>query len=106
MDYEKKKIVCIIQARMSSTRLPGKSLALINGIPCIERVINRIKKSFLIDEIWLACSTDNSDNVLEDFIKKFDINCFRGSLNDVLSRYVSISEISLCYIVRITGDVQ
>lgn len=105
MDYAKKKIVCIIQARMSSTRLPGKSLALINGIPCIERVINRIKKSFLIDEIWLACSTDNSDNVLEDFIKKFDINFFRGSLNDVLSRYVSISEISLAdYIVRITGD--
>lgn len=101
----KKKVICIVQARMSSTRLPGKSMALINKKPCIERVISRIKRSALLDEIWLACSSDKKDDVLESFIKGFGIKCYRGSLHDVLSRYVEISKFTKAdYIVRITGD--
>ena len=103
--YESKKIVCIIQARMSSTRLPGKSLALINKVPCIERVIKRVKKSKLIDDIWVACSNSKSDDILANFVKALNIKCYRGSMNDVLSRYVKVCELTNSdYIVRVTGD--
>ena len=99
------KIICIIQARMSSTRLPGKSLALINNVPCIERVIKRVNKSKLINDIWVACSRDRSDDVLESFVRNMNVNCYRGSMEDVLSRYIGIyNKTSADYIVRITGD--
>ncbi len=102
---KKNKIICIIQARMSSTRLPGKSLIKINGIPCIEMVINRVKKSKLIDELWLACSNELSDDVLVNYLKSLKVNVYRGKLNDVLSRFVEISKKQNAkYIVRITGD--
>ena len=100
-----KKTICIIQARMSSTRLPGKSLKKINGIPCIEMVINRVKKSKLINELWLACSNEISDDILVDYVKSLKVNIYRGKLNDVLSRFVAISHKQKAdYVVRITGD--
>tara|TARA_A100001011_G_scaffold400668_1_gene517390 strand:+ start:5053 stop:5829 length:777 start_codon:yes stop_codon:yes gene_type:complete len=102
---KKKRVICIIQARMSSTRLPGKSLIKINGTPCIEMVINRVSKSRLIHELWLACSDHSSDDILAKYLKAFKINTFRGNLNNVLSRFVLISKKqSADYIVRITGD--
>ena len=58
------KIICIVQARMSSKRLPGKILKEINGKTCIERVLERISKSKNIDEIWVATSLDKNDNEL------------------------------------------
>ena len=88
---KKNNIICIIQARMSSSRLPGKSLLKINGVPCVEMVINRVKKSKYINNIWVACSEHLSDDVLSNYLKLLNINIFRGSLNDVLSRYLSIA---------------
>ena len=102
---KKSKIICIIQARMSSTRLPGKSLIKINGIPCIEMVINRVNKSLLINDVWLACSNHSSDDILADYVKSLKANIFRGKLNDVLSRFSAISrKANAHYVVRITGD--
>ncbi len=97
--------VAIIQARMSSIRLPGKSLKMISGKPNILRVIERIKRSEKINDLWVACSNKESDNILYDYIKSIGINCFRGSMNDVLSRYLEVSKLSKAdNIVRITGD--
>ena len=102
---KRNKIICIIQARMSSSRLPGKTLKKINGVPCIEMVINNVKKSKLIDELWLACSKHPSDNILSEYVKKLKVKIFRGELNNVLSRFTAISkQQNANYIVRITGD--
>ena len=102
---KKEKITCIIQARMTSSRLPGKSMKSIIGKPAIQRVTERVKKSKLISDLWLACSDHKEDNVLENFAKANNINVFRGNMNDVLSRYVSISKMNDSgIIVRITGD--
>ena len=99
------KIICIVQARMSSKRLPGKILKEINGKTCIERVLERISKSKNIDEIWVATSLDKNDNELFNFLKNTKFNIYRGSLNDVFSRYIEIAKkVSPKYIVRITGD--
>ena len=90
---------------MSSSRLPGKSLLKINGVPCIEMVINRVKKSKYINNLWVACSDHLSDDILSKYVKLLNINIFRGSLDNVLSRYVSIAKKENAdYVVRITGD--
>ena len=82
---KKNKVICIIQARMTSTRLPGKSLMKINGTPSIEMVINRVKKCKLIDDLWLACSNHASDDILANYVQSLKVNIYRGSLKDVLS---------------------
>ena len=65
MKDKKNKIVCIVQARLNSKRLPRKVLMDIGGKTCIERVIERIKKSKLIDEIWLATTYLKIDRSLK-----------------------------------------
>ena len=89
MKRANKKIICIIQARTSSKRLPRKILAYINGKKCIDRVIERVKKSKLINELWLATSKMKADDILEDIAKKKKLNLFRGSTDNVLSRLSS-----------------
>ena len=61
------KIVCIVQARMSSSRLPGKSFKDICGKPVLQRVIERVSRSMLLSDVWLACSEHYTDNILEKF---------------------------------------
>lgn len=102
---KEKKIICIVQARMSSKRLPGKTLIEIQGKTCIERVLERIGKSKKIDQTWVATSIDKTDDELSKFLKDRRFNVYRGALNDVLSRYTEIAKkIMPKYIVRITGD--
>ena len=87
------KVLCIIQARMSSNRLPKKALADLNGKPAIIRMIQRVKKSQLIDKLVLATGKSNDNDVLEKLVKQFtQINVFRGENNDVLSRFVDVSK--------------
>ena len=69
MKNKKSNIVCIIQARLNSKRLPRKALIDIEGKTCIERVIERIKKSKLIDEVWLATTYLNIDKSLKKMKK-------------------------------------
>ena len=100
-----KKIICIIQARTSSKRLPRKILAYINGKKCIDRVIERVKRSKLINELWLATTKMKADDILEDIAKKKQLNLFRGSTDNVLSRYYEIAKITNAdIIIRVTGD--
>lgn len=100
------KILCVIQARMSSKRLPNKALADLNGIPVIIRMLNRIKLSKLIDTIVVATGVAKENDPLERTIKKYsDVDVFRGDDIDVLSRYVAVAKIYKAdCVIRLTGD--
>lgn len=82
------KIGATIQARMGSTRLPGKVLKEIVGQPMLALQIERLRQCRLIDEIILATSVAKQDDVLADLAGKLGIGCFRGSEEDVVSRVV------------------
>lgn len=84
------KIVASIQARLGSSRLPGKVLKEINGKPMLYWQVERIKKSLLIDELVIATTTSKLDDKIEEFCKEFNIKCYRGSENDVLDRIASM----------------
>lgn len=99
------KIIAIIQARTSSTRLPGKVLMSIGNKTILEWVIERTKKASYVDEVIVATSTKKQDDIIEKLCKKLNIKCFRGSEEDVLSRYYEASkQIKANIIVRITAD--
>ena len=101
----KKKIIGIIQARVNSTRLEKKMLLPIGNHNLIEWVIKRIKKTKRLDEIILATTKKNEDNILIDISKKNKIKTFRGSSNNVLSRFYNTNKIFKGdIIVRICAD--
>lgn len=98
-------IGAIIQARMGSSRLPGKIMLPILGKPVLLHMVKRIKKSFKIDEIIIATSLNKSDDVIEEFCINEKIKFYRGSENDVLSRYYEAAKkFSVDTIVRLTSD--
>lgn len=102
------KTIAIIQARMQSERLPGKILMpmpIDGDDSLIDQIINLLKKSECISDIFIATS-DNSENYgLEIVAQKHSIKLFRGSEDDVLSRFIHIAESFACdTIVRITAD--
>ena len=99
-------IDCIIQARMGSTRLPGKVLMLLDKkYTVLDYVINQLKHSKLLGKIIIATTNLEEDDVIVDFAKKNEIQCFRGSSTDVLDRFYHCSKkFSLRHIMRITGD--
>ena len=80
-------ILAILQARMSSTRLPGKVLKLILGKPMLQLQVERIKRSQRIDHLIIVTSADATDDAIEIFCEQNKISCFRGSLDDVLDRF-------------------
>jgi len=99
------KIVAIVQARVTSTRLPGKVFMDIKGKPMIWHVINRLKYSKKLDEIILTIPDTRENDELEKFAKKNNIKYFRGSEKDVLSRYYEAArKFKADIIVRITSD--
>tara|TARA_B100000029_G_scaffold515681_1_gene623941 strand:+ start:58 stop:822 length:765 start_codon:yes stop_codon:yes gene_type:complete len=99
-------IGCIIQARMDSTRLPGKTLKLINSqTPMLEFQLNQLKFSNLIEKIIIATTTFESDDIIVDFCKKNNLDYFRGESKDVLDRYYQCAKkYNFPIIVRITSD--
>jgi len=102
---KKRKIAAIIQARITSTRLPGKVLMDIEGKPMLWHVINRLKFSEKLDNIILAIPDTKESDVLEKFVKENNIKYFRGSKEDVLSRYYETAKkFKIDVIVRITSD--
>ncbi len=81
-------VVAIIQARMGSSRLPGKSLAEIEKRPMLWHVIQRVKRAKLLDRVVVATSTAPADDAIEKMCRENDVPCYRGSENDVLDRYL------------------
>lgn len=101
----KRKIAAIIEARMSSSRLPGKVLKEIDGKPVLQILAERLSGSEYIDEIVIATTWNPSDNEIEDLCKKINLKVFRGSEEDVLGRVVGAAEsVNADVIVEITGD--
>lgn len=84
------KIIASIQARLSSSRLPGKVLKEISGKPMLQWQVDRINKSRLVDEVIVATTTNPADNRIAQFCEKNKIACFRGSENDVLQRITDL----------------
>ena len=99
------KIVSIIEARMTSSRLPGKVLKEIMGRPALELLIERLKAVKEIDEIIVATTINKTDDVIEAFCRRLKVVCFRGSENDVLGRVLEAGRfVKADLIVEITGD--
>lgn len=99
------KTVAIIQARMGSTRLPGKVLMKLQGRTVLDHVITRVKQAKLIDEIIVATTTLSEDDVLSEEAKRYGVRVFRGSSDNVLSRYYeAATEAEADVVIRITSD--
>ena len=98
-------VVCIVQARMGSERLPGKVMLPLNGKPIIHIIMDALKKAKLVTKSIVATSKKSRDDVLADYLKENNIEFFRGSENDVLSRFYNIAKNEKAdLIVRITAD--
>lgn len=98
-------ILGILQARVSSTRLPGKVLKPLLGIPMLMRQIERLKKARKIDRLVIATSLEAADDAIESLCIASGIACFRGSLDDVLDRcYKAACTYSPNHVVRLTAD--
>ena len=82
----------ILQARTSSKRLPEKVIKLLNGKPMIERQIDRIQNSKRVDSICIATSDSESDDIISEIGLMIGVDVFRGSLENVLSRFQTISK--------------
>lgn len=98
-------IAAVLQARMSSARLPGKVLKPILGQPMICRQLERIRQAKHLDSIIVATSEQASDDPIVAAVDALDIGCFRGSLDDVLDRFYRAAASNRAdHIVRLTGD--
>ena len=97
----------IIQARMGSKRLPGKSLKKINNIPILYWIINSLQKDkyFAKKKIIVATTKLYRDNIIENYSKQVNVEVFRGKENDVLDRFFKCAQkYNLKNIVRLTSD--
>lgn len=83
----KPHIVVVIQARMSSTRLPGKILLPLAGSPLLVRVVERVQRARVPHATIIAASTEKEDDGIEEVARSIDIGCFRGSATDLLDRH-------------------
>lgn len=98
-------ILAVLQARMSSSRLPGKVLKPILGVPMLQLQVERLQRAERIDQLIVATSVDSSDDAIEALCRVIGISCVRGSLDDVLDRfYVSALKHIPSHVVRLTGD--
>ncbi len=99
------RVIAVVQARMNSSRLPGKVMMSLDGAPMIERLLSRLRLARRVHSTLLATSTDPSDDPLALHVERLGVPIVRGPLEDVLARFVTALEQSRAdVIVRITGD--
>ena len=99
------KKIAVIQARLQSTRLPGKMLQPIQGCPLLARTVERVARAKLIDEVVVATSVGDGDNALAEFCEAEGIRVFRGSEEDVLDRFYQAGRtFGGDILVRVPGD--
>ncbi len=99
------KIVAIVQARMGSTRLPGKVMKPIGDVPMIEVLLARLARAKRVDQIVVATSTDPRNHAVRDHVQRLGYACFVGSEQDVLDRYLQAARQARAdVVVRVTGD--
>lgn len=98
-------VVAVVQARMTSTRLPGKVLADFVGRPLLEFMLARVQRAQRLDALWVATTVNAADDPVAALCVRLGIPVFRGDEQDVLSRYVGIAEkTDAAVIVRLTAD--
>jgi spore coat polysaccharide biosynthesis protein SpsF len=99
------RVVAVVQARMSSSRLPRKVALDIHGRCLLERVIDQVRRARTVDEIVVATSTADEDEIVEGICGRLSVSCFRGSLTDVRSRFVAVGQArNAAIVVRVTAD--
>lgn len=99
------KIVATIEARMESSRLPGKTLAPILGRPMLEMLIERLRRARRVDQVVVATTDRPADQAIEDLARRLGVGCFRGSSDDVLDRVLKAAQAHAAdLIVEMTGD--
>jgi spore coat polysaccharide biosynthesis protein SpsF len=95
----------VIQARTSSSRLPGKVLMDIEGQPMLLRQLRRLRKGIKVDKLIVATSVDPSDDPIEDLCVENGFSCFRGPLDDVMDRFILLGQkYQIDYLIRVGGD--
>jgi spore coat polysaccharide biosynthesis protein SpsF len=100
-----KVILAILQARMSSTRMPGKVLAPILGRPMLARQLERLHRCRTLDRLVVATSDRAEDDPVAAICATNEVHCFRGSLDDVLDRFYRCAKYhNAQHVVRLTGD--
>ena len=98
-------VVAVIQARMGSTRLPGKVLADLAGAPMLDRVIDRVRRAGRVNAVWVACSAEAADDPIAVRCRALGVPVVRGPLDDVLGRFVGAAEQARAdIVVRLTAD--
>jgi spore coat polysaccharide biosynthesis protein SpsF len=98
-------VVAILQARMTSTRLPGKVLMDIAGAPMLERDLDRIRAAETVDDVVVATTANTTDDPVADLARAQGVRVFRGDEHDVLSRYLGAAdEAQADVVVRVTAD--
>ena len=98
-------ILAVLQARLSSRRLPGKVLKPILGTPMLLHQIRRIERTKLIDKLVVATSEDQTDDPIAALCDANNMTCFRGALDDVLDRFYNAARpYNPKHVVRLTGD--
>ncbi|MBF0369957.1 MAG: glycosyltransferase family protein [Magnetococcales bacterium] len=98
-------VLAILQARTSSSRLPGKVLRPLLGQPMLQRQIERIQRASLLDGLLVATSLKPEDDGVAKLCQETGLPCFRGSLEDVLDRYYQAAcRHEPTHVVRLTGD--
>src|SRR5215469_10820781 len=99
------RVVAVIQARMGSTRLPGKVLKPIAGKPLLWHIVHRLKRSEFIEQIAIATSTNPLDDAIVEFGRENDVVVVRGPEDDVLARFARAAEmLDADVIVRVSSD--
>ena len=102
---EQLRIVAIVQARMGSTRLPGKVLRPIAGRPLLWHIVHRLKKSHLIADVAVATTTNAADDAIVEFGRENGVAVIRGPQDDVLARFALAAEATDAdVIVRVSSD--
>lgn len=97
--------IAFIQARMGSIRLPNKVMKMVNGKPLIEYLLLRVAKAKLIDKVVVATSINSNNDILVSFVNSLGFETYRGSEQDVLSRFYEAAKFyNAATVLRITAD--
>ena len=101
----KLRVIAIIQARMGSSRFPGKTLASLNGRPVLAHVVERVRQAASIEDVVVATSELPVDDPIATHCAQAGVSCFRGNESDVLDRfYQAAKQFSADVVVRVTAD--